>query len=151
MKISKNNILPPTYFAFCLIITVLLHYLLPIKQFIYPPYNWLGFLFFVVGGVLNIWTDQLFKKNETTVKPDEKPSAFIQTGPFNISRNPMYLGMTILLIGIGFILGSLTSFIGFILFIISMEIRFIPMEEKLMLEQFGEEFDAYKKKVRRWI
>lgn len=111
----------------------------------------MGFLFFVIGGILNIWTDQLFKKNKTTVKPLEKPSAFIQTGPFKISRNPMYLGMTILLIGIGFVLGSIISFVGFILFIIAMEIAFITQEEQSMQEQFGEEYLAYKKKVGRWI
>ena len=146
-----KKILPPSYFAFCLIITVLLHYILPIKQIIHYPYNLLGFLFFVIGGVLNIWTDQLFKKNETTVKPDEKPSVLIQSGPFNISRNPMYLGMTILLIGIGFILGSIISFVGAILFVVAMEIAFITQEEKYLQEQFGEEFDTYRKKVRRWI
>lgn len=104
-----------------------------------------------MGGILNIWTDQLFKKNKTTVKPDEKPAVLIQSGPFKISRNPMYLGMTILLIGLGFILGSIISFIGAVLFIISMEIRFIPMEEKFMLEQFGDKFELYKKRVRKWI
>ena len=146
-----KKILPPTYFALCLIIAAVLHFLLPIKQFINYPYNFLGFLFFVIGGILNIWTDQLFKKNKTTVKPLEKPSTFIQTGPFKISRNPMYLGMTILLIGLGFVLGSIISFVGFILFIIAMEIAFIPQEERSMQEQFGEEYLNYKKKVGRWI
>jgi len=60
-------------------------------------------------------------------------------------------GMTLLLIGAGFILGSITSFIGFILFVAAMEIAFIPQEEKILHEAFGEEFDAYKEKVRRWI
>lgn len=146
-----KKILPPSYFAFCLIITVLLHYLLPLKQIINYPNNFLGFLFFVVGGILNIWTDQLFKKQNTTVKPDERPSTFIQTGPFKISRNPMYLGMTILLIGIGFVLGSVISFTGFVLFLVAMEVAFIPQEEINLQEKFGEEYLAYKKKVRRWI
>ena len=146
-----KKILPPTYFATCLIIAAVLHYLLPIKQIIYYPINLLGFLFFVIGGILNIWTDQLFKKNKTTVKPGEKPSVLIQTGPFKISRNPMYLGMSILLIGIGFILGSVSSFIGVFLFVATMEIAFITQEERFMQEQFGEEYLAYKKKVGRWI
>ena len=146
-----KKILPPTYFTICLITAAVLHFLLPIKQFINYPYNFLGFLFFVIGGILNIWTDQLFKKHKTTVKPLEKPSTFIQTGPFKISRNPMYLGTIILLIGLGFVLGSIISFVGFILFIIAMEIAFIPQEEHSMQEQFGEEYLAYKKKVGRWI
>ena len=146
-----KKILPPTYFVLCLIIAAVLHFLIPVKQIINYPYNCLGFLFFVIGGILNIWTDQLFKKNKTTVKPLEKPSTFIQTGPLKISRNPMYLGMTILLIGLGFVLGSIISFVGFILFIIAMEIAFISQEEHSMQEQFGEEYLAYKKKVGRWI
>jgi protein-S-isoprenylcysteine O-methyltransferase Ste14 len=146
-----KKILPPTYFALCLVIAVVLHFLIPIKQIIIYPLNFLGFLFFIIGGILNIWTDQLFKKYKTTVKPDEKPSSFIQTGPFKISRNPMYLGMAILLAGAGFILGSIISFTGALLFIAAMEIAFIPGEENRLREKFGEEFNTYRKKVRRWL
>ena len=146
-----NKILPPIYFYACIVISVTLHFFFPIDEIIKLPYNWLGFLFFFLGGILNIWTDQLFKKVNTTVKPFEKPSKLIQKGPFKISRNPMYLGMALLLIGIGFVLGSITSFVGFVLFIVAMEISFINQEEKILLEVFGAEFEAYKKKVRRWI
>ena len=146
-----KKFLPPTHFFIYLILSALLHYILPIVEIIKYPFNWLGFLFFLFGGILNIWPDQLFKKYKTTVKPDEKPLSLIQTGPFRISRNPMYLGMALLLIGIGFVLGSVTSFAGFIIFVMAMEISFIPQEEKMLAEQFGEEFESYKKKVRRWI
>jgi protein-S-isoprenylcysteine O-methyltransferase Ste14 len=146
-----KKILPPTYFFFCLIIAIALHFLLPIKQIINSPYNWLGFLFLIIGGVLNIWADQIFKKSQTTIKPIEKPTTFIQTGPYKFSRNPMYLGVSSLLLGIGFILGSVTSFVGFILFIILIEVIFIPEEEKNLQAQFGVEYEAYKQKVRRWI
>jgi protein-S-isoprenylcysteine O-methyltransferase Ste14 len=146
-----NKILPPTHFFIYLIISILLHYVLPIAQIINSTANWLGFIFFAIGSLLNIWADQIMRKNKTTVKPLEKPSVLIQTGPFKISRNPMYLGIALLLIGAGFILGSVTSFVGVILFVAAMEIVFIPMEEKNLGEQFGKEFEAYKKKVRRWI
>ena len=146
-----NKILPPTHFFIYLIISILLHYVLPIAQIINSPANWLGFIFFAIGSLLNIWSDQLMKKNKTTVKPLEKPSTLIQTGPFKISRNPMYLGIALLLIGAGFILGSVTSFVGVILFVAAMEMVFIPKEEKILQEQFGEEYMKYKKKVGRWI
>ena len=146
-----NKIQPPTYFFLSLIISVILHYTLPLINIIEYPSNLIGFLFFVIGTVLNIWTDQLFKKVNTTVKPFEKPSTLILKGPFKISRNPMYLGMAILLIGIGFILGSITSFAGFVLFIITMEIAFIPQEDMNLQEKFGDEYLAYKKRIRRWI
>lgn len=146
-----KKILPPTYFALCLVIAATLHFLIPVKQIIYYPLKFIGFLFFIIGGILNIWTDQLFKKNETTVKPFEKPAVLIQTGPFKFSRNPMYLGMATLLIGLGFILGSVISFVVFIIFIIATGVAFIHHEERSMQEQFGEEFEAYRRKVITWI
>jgi protein-S-isoprenylcysteine O-methyltransferase Ste14 len=146
-----KKILPPTHFYIYLIISILLHYTLPLKQIIYYPFYLIGFLFFVLGTGLNIWADQLLKKQKTTVKPNEKPTSLIETGAFKISRNPMYLGMTLALLGAGFILGSITSFIGALLFIVAMEIAFIPMEEKNLQEQFGETFENYKKKVGRWV
>lgn len=146
-----NKIQPPVYFYVSLLVSVLLHFTLPVIMVVKYPFNYVGFLFFAIGGILNIWPDQIFKKNKTTVKPNEKPSIFIQTGPFKISRNPMYLGMALILLGAGFILGSITSFVGVLLFIAAMEIFFIPKEEKNLQEQFGEKFETYKKKVRRWI
>ena len=93
----------------------------------------------------------MMKKHNTTVKPDEKPTVLIETGVFKLSRNPMYLGMALLLLGAGFILGSVTSFVGVILFVAVMEMVFIPQEEKILQEKFGEEFEAYKKKVEKWL
>jgi protein-S-isoprenylcysteine O-methyltransferase Ste14 len=146
-----KKILPPTHFYIYLIISIIMHYTLHLNQIIYYPFYLIGFLFFVLGTGLNIWADQLLKKQKTTVKPNENPTSLIETGAFKISRNPMYLGMTLALLGAGFILGSITSFIGALLFIVTMEIAFIPMEEKNLQEQFGETFENYKKKVRRWV
>lgn len=146
-----KKILPPTNFFISLIISVALHFTLPLLQIIKYPFNLIGILLFIIGAGLNIWADQMMKKQNTTVKPDEKPTVLIETGVFKISRNPMYLGMALLLLGAGFILGSLTSFIGVILFVAAMEIMFIPNEEKILQEQFGEEYLAYKNKVRRWV
>jgi protein-S-isoprenylcysteine O-methyltransferase Ste14 len=146
-----KKIYPPTHFYTYLIISIAFHFLLPVKQIIFAPYVFLGFVPAIAGALLNIWTDNLFKKLNTTVKPDQKPSVLIDCGPFKISRNPMYLGMALLLIGAGILMGSVTAFIGAIFFVAAMEISFIPDEEKIMLEAFDERFKNYKKNVRRWI
>ena len=142
---------PPTHFYTYLIISVLLHFIFPIKQIINTPFNYAGIVLILIGIILNILADKIFKDQKTTVKPDQKPTSLIDYGPFRISRNPMYLGMTLFLIGTGIFLGSIISFVGAIFFIAAMEILFIPDEEKLMSEAFGKEFENYKKKVRRWI
>ena len=132
-------------------IAVLIHFVLPILRLINYPLNWSGLLFILAGGILNIWTDRLFKKNNTTVKPNETPTSLIKNGPFKLSRNPMYLGMEFLLIGVGLILGSVTSFVGAVLFPLTMGLKFIRQEEKIMAEKFDDKFETYKKKVARWI
>ena len=145
------RIFPPTHFYIYLFLSVLLHFVFPVKQIIHPPFIYLGWILIIVGSAIDIWTDQIFKKYKTTVKPDQKPTKFIVHGPFGFSRNPMYLGMAAFLFGTGIFLGSISSFIGTILFIIAMELVFIPYEEKFMMETFGEEYKSYKAKVRRWI
>jgi len=146
-----KKIFPPTHFYTYLLIAAVLHFLLPIKQIISSPYNFLGILLMVVGIILNMLADRIFKKLKTTVKPDQKPTALIDYGPFKISRNPMYLGMALFLAGEGILLGSVMSFVGVLLFVVAMENYFIPDEEKAMAVVFGEEYINYKKKVRRWI
>jgi len=146
-----KRFLPPTHFFTYLLISVLLNFILPIKQIIFYPYNLLGIILIFAGSVLNLWADRIFKDQQTTVKPDQKPSSLIDYGPFKISRNPMYLGMAMILIGTGIILGSILSFSGSVFFILAMEFYFIPDEERLMKEAFGSVFENYKTKVRRWI
>ena len=148
---KKKRIMPPTYFLIFLALSILLHFIFPIKKIIFCPYSQIGWLFIVFGIVLNIWADSLFKKKKTTVKPGEKSMKLVTEGPFKISRHPMYLGMTSILLGTALIHGSLIGFIFPIVFMILMEILFIPFEEKNMEGIFGKKYINYKKEVRRWI
>ena len=111
----------------------------------------MGGLFIIFGITINLVTDNLFKKNKTTVKPNKKPTSLIIKGPFNLSRHPMYLGMVSILIGESIIIGTLVSFIFPILFIIIMNHAFIPMEEENLEKVFSKDYPQYKKKVRKWI
>ena len=126
----KSKIMPPTYFIILLLFSIGLHYFFPLKKVIHSPYSYIGIIFIIFGITLNLWTDTLFKKNKTTVKPYENPISLINSGPFSISRHPMYLGMGAILLGIIFILGSVITFVFLVLYIIIAEIFFIPFEEK---------------------
>jgi len=148
---QKSKILPPTYFYMLLIFLIIFHFIFPVLLFIKPPLSYLGFIPIILGILINILTDNLFKKNGTTVKPYEKPSKLIIEGPFRISRHPMYLGMLFILIGIAILLGSILTITFPIIFFLIMEIIFIPHEEETMEKYFNTEYNSYKKKVRRWI
>ncbi|MCR3884907.1 isoprenylcysteine carboxylmethyltransferase family protein [Methanotrichaceae archaeon M04Ac] len=147
----KGEIQPPTYFAALLLVSAASHYAYPGRQVVGPSFAYMGLLLVGFGVVLNLWTDSLFKKNRTTVKPQEMPSKLLITGPFRISRHPMYLGMVSILLGEAVFLGSLIAFVFPLIFAILMGLFFIPREEENLERAFGREYVDYKRRVRRWI
>ncbi len=140
---------PLKYFMILLLLS-LLTYFISVKR-IPSPYNYLGIILILFGIMINLWTDQLFKKAKTDVKYHKIPSKLITSGPFKISRNPMYLGMLIIIFGVAIILGNLIVFIFPIIFVIIIQKRFIPGEEKNMEKTFGKRYLEYKNEVRKWI
>jgi len=149
---EKRGILPPTYFLICLLLSIVIHFVLPLKKFINFPYNnYLGVLLMGTGIWLNIWADLLFKVRRTTVKPFEKSTHLIENGPYRLSRNPMYLGLVVILLGVATLLGSIAPFIVAIIFAIIADRVFISIEEKYLEEIFGQKFLDYKKRIRRWL
>ncbi len=141
--------MPPTYFFFTLIVSIALHFIYPTGRVFDFPY--VGLALTVFGVVLNLWTDRLFKEGETTVKPFEDPSLLITSGPFSISRHPMYLGMASILLGVAFIMGTVISFVFPMLFVVAMELLFISHEEEDLERIFGEKYREYRRRVRRWV
>jgi protein-S-isoprenylcysteine O-methyltransferase Ste14 len=85
------------------------------------------------------------------VKPYEQPAQLLISGPFRISRHPMYLGMVLLLLGVAIVHGTLISFVFPVVFGILMELLFIPFEETNLERVFGKQYVEYKRRVRRWI
>lgn len=146
-----KKIMPPTFFYLGIVLIILMHLIFPIKQIISYPYTFSGLLIILIGAILNIWAWSLFIKDNTTQNPYKTPNKFVLIGIYNISRNPMYLGMLIILIGIAILMGSLITFIFPIIFFVIINWFFIPMEEKNMEIKFGKKYSEYKNKVRRWI
>lgn len=118
--------------------------------FIFPE-NLIGLLPVTCGIFLNIWTELYLRQYHTTVKTDKIPSTVIKTGPFRISRHPMYQGMELILLGEAILFGSIVLFIIPILFYILIEKIFISSEEQTLLTWFPKEYNDYKNQVRRWM
>lgn len=94
-----------------------------------------------------------FSVKKTTVNPHkpEDSTSLVSSGIYSISRNPMYLGMLILLVFYGLYLGDGLVFLMLPVFIWYMNSFQIKPEEEMMIELFGDEYKDYQKKVRRWI
>lgn len=143
---------PPDYILVFAALEIILHYLFPLKQIIVLPYNYFGISLIILGAYLNfIFVAITFRKEKTTLKPYEKPNKLVTYGAFKISRNPTYLGMALMLLGIAVLFGSAISFVFPVLFVVLTNIFVIPHEEKNLENVFGKKYMEYKKKVRRWI
>ena len=147
----RKRVLPPTYFFISIITMALLHFFVPISTFVQYPWTLLGIVPFAAGVTLNLLADSAFKKTQTTVKPFETSASFITTGVFRISRNPMYLGMVLILCGLATFMGTITPLIIILIFAILMEMVFVRTEERMLEHQFGLAWDTYRNKVRKWF
>lgn len=140
----------PNYFMIMLILNAVLHYLAPIKQIIYFPYRAMGILLIILGIYCYFAVFFTFKKEKIDWRPEKMPRKIITSGVFSISRNPMYLGMFLILLGEAVLLGSAITFILPIIFIIGTNYELSSDESKLE-KQFGNKYLDYKNKVRRWV
>ena len=94
-----------------------------------------------------------FRKAQTTPNPQalEKVSSLVTSGIYRYSRNPMYLGLVLILLGWAFYLSHFLAFVLLPVFILYMTRFQIQPEEQMMARKFGKTYQAYLNKVRRWI
>jgi len=92
-----------------------------------------------------------FRKAETGIVPFSKSTTLIIEGFYKFTRNPMYVGMNVFLIGLLITLNNFFNLIFVIIFFLIVRNLFVLKEEVQMEETFGEEYLSYKKKVRRWL
>ena len=137
--------------AILLVLPILSHYLFPVILIVPRPYTYLGLALMLLGLALATWTAMTFRKIGTSYRLHGKSSGLATSGPFRMSRSPMYLAMLIWLVGLAVLLGSLTAFLFPILFFLAANYLIIPAEERKMEQMFGEQYVRYRWHVRRWL
>ena len=110
-----------------------------------------GWGLLAVGLVLIGWSAFWFWRRKTTIEPHHVPKALIVEGPYQLSRNPIYLGMAIILAGVIVWLGQLLCLVLIPLFVIVINRRFIIPEEATLPATFGGEAETYLQATRRWV
>jgi len=122
---------------------------LPVPQYGWSRYAGWGL---IAGGVLlMLWAALLMARQRTTINPFKQPQKLLDSGPFRFSRNPIYLGDTLIYCGIGLLLGSLWPWLLLPALILCMRRGVIDYEEALLSRLFGEHYRAYQARVRRWL
>ncbi len=147
----KNKIPPPIITLICALLIYLSKPFFP--ELIFNYFNQISLFFLISGFIIILISFLRFKKEKTTIDPIkiEKASSLVTNGIFKYSRNPMYLGMLLILISVSIkfnFYGGLLVVGSFVYFITYFQI--LP-EEKAMLKLFGKDFINYKNKTRRWV
>ena len=110
-----------------------------------------GWILAAVGVALLAIAGGLFRFKGTTVNPTRAPDVLVTEGIYSMSRNPMYLGMVLILSGVPLIVEMLPGLIFPGIFFLFMDRMIIPGEEKRIEGVFGEAYRKYKIRTRRWI
>jgi len=125
----------------------------PIVELISSPWNRLGYLVISVAVLLDLWSLGLFFKADTTFHPLKlhETSSLVTDGMYRLTRNPMYLGLVLILTGWAILLSQLTPFFLLPLFVWLINSQQIQHEEHVLEEKFGDVYREYKERVRRWF
>lgn len=110
-----------------------------------------GVLMIIGGFAFDIYAIRTLIVHKTTIMPTSGATHLVTSGPFAVSRNPIYLGNTILTSGLGIALANPWFFIAAIAAALATNFLQIVPEEKHLERQFGKSWRTYTKKVRRWI
>jgi protein-S-isoprenylcysteine O-methyltransferase Ste14 len=143
--------MPTTWLLISIAVMIIFHFLAPAMIILRSIWRLIGILPLIFGLVINLLADNDFKKAQTTVKPFEEPTVLITSDAFQFSRNPMYLGFIFIMLGIAILLGSLSPYLVFLVFVILIDRVFINVEEQMLADKFGVEWEAYKNRTRRWL
>ena len=131
---------------------LILHFYLPVYELIFSPFNYiLGIVIMAVALWVIVWHAGYFRKYDTPIRPFEESTYLIKEGLYLYTRNPIYLGMVVLLLGGAVFLGSLTPFFVFPVFFLLIDRNFVEKEEEFLAHKFGKSYIDYKKSVKRWF
>lgn len=145
---------PPLYYLIGLLSGYGMYWLLPVRLS-KPGYalivytlgaSWIFLAVLLIG-----WALHTLRKAGTSPNPMRTTSALALDEPYTLSRNPIYLGMTMLCIGISLLSDMLWPLLSVPIAVVLIDRIVICKEESYLEKKFGEEYRQYKKRVRRWI
>lgn len=144
-------IFPPLLYLLVLTTGTLVSYFFPYQFIDFSIALPMGIIITLLGITSLILAANLFRKNKNPVNPSGSTQLIICTGIYKYTRNPMYLGLTIIFIGISTITNSWFSFVLLFPLLMVCQKGIIEREEKYLTRKFGNEYLDYQSKVRRWI
>ena len=129
----------------------LMQWFLPGWRYVHEPLSYAGIIPVVFGIFMASVSAAMFRKAGTGIEPFDEATILVTGGFYRYSRNPMYLGMILMLVGSAFLLGSAGALLPLVIFILVIRNHFVLAEECFLEAVFGQRYLDYKSKVRRWL
>lgn len=148
---SVARVMPTAWLLAAIVAMIALHFLVPGVRVIPSWWNLMGLIPLALGVAINLAADRSFHQAHTTVRPFEESTALLTTGMYRLSRNPMYLGFVLILVGVGVIMRSLTPYLVVVAFAILLDRAYVTVEERMLAARFGAGWEAYRRTTRRWL
>jgi protein-S-isoprenylcysteine O-methyltransferase Ste14 len=116
-----------------------------------PPLIELGGMVIFLAIALIGWAVLALVRSGNDPRPDRPDNALVESGPFRLSRNPIYLGFLLAAAGLALVWGTLWGWIGVAVLHGVLDRLVIAREEAYLAARFGAPYEAYKARVRRWM
>lgn len=142
---------PPLIFAVHAVAGGMTHWLCPIPLLPPLPARIIGVLLTIAAGAQAFWASRMMKRAGTNVKPSLPTTAIVATGPYRYTRNPMYLSLCLLHLGIGLLINGVLPVLFIVPLALTLHFGVIKREERYLDAKFGETYLAYRRGVRRWL
>ena len=110
-----------------------------------------GLTFVLIGFALAAWSARVFHLAGTSIVPGDAAAAFVTSGPYKVTRNPIYIGFILVYFGLAIILTSMWMLLLLILVLFILQRGIVEREEAYLEREFGEAYRKYKVKVPRWL
>jgi protein-S-isoprenylcysteine O-methyltransferase Ste14 len=147
-------VIPPVLFALGIGAGFVLHWLIPVRlvpRSLEAPASFAGWAFALLGLAFGGWAFATFLKARTTPHPNHPVSALVTWGPYRVSRNPMYVGVSIGVAGIALVANTPWVLAALPPVWLALRHLVIDREEAYLERKFGDEYRAFSARTRRWL
>jgi protein-S-isoprenylcysteine O-methyltransferase Ste14 len=142
---------PPLLYGAALVVVLVLRWFWPVPIMAHGIALWSGLALVVLGIGIAIWGRQAMKATGTNVDPMLPATAIVTSGPFRLSRNPLYLALTLIYCGVTLAFNTWWGIVVLVPLLIIMHRGVVLREEHYLDQKFGETYRQYRAKVRRYL
>ena len=143
---------PPLAFGLAIVVGLALDWLMPLPFM--ParlPAGWLGTMVFLFALALAAWAIVTITRAGSNVPTNRPTTAIVESGPYRFTRNPIYLGMLLGLVGLAIAFDTFWLLVTLVPFALVIRYGVVAREEAYLERKFGDAYAGYRSRVRRWL